>query len=170
MQGNQPFIPAITATCSRQNRPPQFAMNRQLLLLALLALLAINACAAPPPRPIPIAKPGYSQALLIEINRYRLANGHNPLTLDPYLTSLAQTHSQDMFNRQKASHRDIDERFRQVNSSLCVENVGSGYRSPQEILTGWRQSRRHNRNLLREGINRAGIAEVGNYVTLFACN
>ena len=145
-------------------------MNRQLLFTTLLAMVAISACAAPTPRPMPMEKPGYSQALLTAINQYRLANNRNSLALDPFLMRLAQGHSQAMFNRQKASHRDIDDRFRQVNSSYCVENVGGDYHSPQEMMTAWRQSRRHDRNLLREGITRAGIAEVGNYVTFFACN
>ena len=92
-------------------------MNRQLLFTTLLAMVAISACAAQPPRPMPMEKPGYSQVLLTAINQYRLVNSRNPLALDPFLTRLAQGHSQDMFNR----HRQAIEAAMQRVPALAAE-------------------------------------------------
>ncbi len=118
---------------------------------------------------LPEEEIGYSRTMLEEINLYRLENGLNPLRLDPLLVGLAKDHSSEMFLRQKVNHRNFNERLEQARSRLCVENVGWNYGSPQNMLSGWRQSRSHNRNLLQEGINRVGIAEIGQYVTFFAC-
>ncbi len=112
---------------------------------------------------------GYSRIMLELINLYRMENGLNPLQLDPLLVGLAKNHSSEMFLKEKVNHRNFDERLEQARSRLCVENVGWNYGSPHNMLNGWRRSSDHNHNLLQEGINRVGIAEIGQYVTFFAC-
>lgn len=67
------------------------------------------------------------------------------------------------------SHNNFDERFREANSRLCVENVGWNYSVPRQMFEGWQKSDGHNQNMLKEGIHRVGIAEIGKYVTFFAC-
>lgn len=111
----------------------------------------------------------YTHSLLGQINRYRMQKDLNQLRLDPTLTQLAKKHSLMMFQKHKVSHNNFDERFQQAGSSLCIENVGWNSSSLSQIFEGWQQSRGHNRNMLKEEINRVGIAETGNYVTFFAC-
>lgn len=135
-----------------------------------LTLVLLTACITQPVPVIPAEDGSYRQILLERINLYRLENGLNPLQLDPFLSHLAWNHCVAMFAKGRANHRDIDERFAQIDSTLCVENIGWNYGSPLGVFEGWRKSRGHNKNLLKEGINRAGIAEVGKYVTFFACN
>lgn len=107
--------------------------------------------------------------MLLQINLYRRDNGLNALRSDPILTSLAQTHSAEMYEKKKASHRNFDDRLAQAQSNLCVENIGWNYGSPESMLDGWQRSSGHNQNLLNKEIFRAGIAEIGQYVTFFAC-
>lgn len=111
----------------------------------------------------------YSQALLQQINLYRLEKGLNQLRHDPILTQLANTHSTEMFRKKTMDHRNFEDRFKRSNSRLCVENVGWNYGSPLKMFDGWHHSTLHNQNMLQEGVSRAGIAEIGEYVTFFAC-
>ena len=135
----------------------------------LILMLALTACAAPPPVVIPAENSDYSQALLERINLYRLEHGLNPLRPDPALARLARNHCAEMFQRRKMHHRHFKERLAQAGSRVCVENVGWNFASPLQLFDGWRQSRGHNRNLLEDRVNRVGVAEVGRYVTYFAC-
>jgi len=50
-----------------------------------------------------------------------------------------------------------------------MENVGWNYRLPQEMFEGWRQSGGHRSNMLKKGVQRVGIAEIGSYVKFFVC-
>jgi uncharacterized protein YkwD len=136
--------------------------------LSFVTIWALTACSAHPVI-LPQEEAGYSQTMLAQINLYRKDNGLNSLRPDPILTYLAKTHSAEMYEKKKASHRHFDDRLAQAQSSLCVENVGWNYGSPESMFGGWQQSSGHNRNLLNKEICRVGIAEIGQYVTFFAC-
>jgi len=137
--------------------------------IVLVLLLALTACAAPPV-PVPAEDSGYSRVLLERINLYRLEHGLNPLRPDPGLARLARGHCTEMFQRRKMNHRHFKDRQAQAGSRLCIENVGWNFISPLQMFDGWRESRGHNRNLLEDRVNRVGIAEIGRYVTYFACD
>ncbi len=111
----------------------------------------------------------YVRTLLAQINQYRQDNGLTPLVLDPALSRAARTHSFSMFRQKRLSHLRFNERFQQTNSRLCVENIGRGATNPRKQFDNWRRSGAHDQNLLVEEIRRAGIAEVGGFVTFFAC-
>ena len=111
----------------------------------------------------------YARTLLEQINNYRQVNGLAPLRFDAGLTSLAKTHSFAMFQQKRMSHRNFDERFERSGSRLCVENVGWNYSNPLKQFDGWRHSSGHDENMLKDGVAKAGIAEIGKYVTFFAC-
>jgi len=137
-------------------------------LILLTVLLGVTACTAQAVTNREMASP-YSLALLEQINIYRSNKGLNPLRMDPTLITLARNHSTMMFKKQQLSHNNFNERFQQADSQLCVENVGWNYPVPQEMFEGWRHSSGHNHNMLKKEVHRAGIAEVGKYVTFFAC-
>lgn len=111
----------------------------------------------------------YARTLLEQINLYRQDNGLGPLRFDANLIRLARHHSFEMFRQKMLSHRNFDERFERADSRMCVENVGWNYRTPLKLFDGWRRSSGHNQNMLKEGVTRVGIADVGTYVTFFAC-
>jgi uncharacterized protein YkwD len=134
------------------------------MLLVSLAAVSIHAKEM---RPAGVTL--YGERLLAEINRYRQENGLNTLRFEPRLVQLAQTHSFEMFQQKILSHRNFNQRFAQSGSSLCVENVGWNYTNPLKQFEGWRNSPGHDQNMLADGIQKAGIAEIGNYVTFFAC-
>lgn len=111
----------------------------------------------------------YGRTLLEQINLYRQDNGLPPLRFDADLIRLAKRHSFAMFQDKRVSHRNFNERFERSGSRMCVENVGWNYSNPLKQFDAWRSSSGHDQNMLKEGVTRAGIAEVADYVTFFAC-
>ena len=111
----------------------------------------------------------YEQRLFMHINQYRMANGLNPLARDESLTRLAERHSVYMEANNVLSHELFNERFRQSARSLCVENIGWNYQTPEDQFRAWKTSAGHNKNLLNKKITHTGIAQSGAYVTFLAC-
>ena len=147
---------------------PGFSSSVKSILMLFLWLLPVAECTAGSLK-TPEEDTGYSLALLEQINLYRKENGLNRLQFDRTLAQLAKSHSLDMYQKQRMSHDDFEARFRQAGSNLCVENVGWNYSSPAQMFDGWRRSSGHNQNMLKQGVTRAGIVEIGTYVTYFAC-
>lgn len=136
-----------------------------VVVVVSLLSLPVSVRAASSAEGIPI----YSQTLLEQINLYRQDNGLNPLRFDDNLIRLAKNHSFAMFQQKRMSHARFDERFERSGSRLCVENVGWNYSTPLQQFDAWRRSSGHDQNMLKDGIYKAGIAEIGKYVTFFAC-
>ena len=113
--------------------------------------------------------PSYDEKLLLHINQYRSANGLNPLAMDKSLARMAERHSVHMKGENALSHEGFQERFMQSGRSLCVENVGWNYQTPEDQFKAWKTSREHNKNLLNKKITHTGIARTGAYVTFLAC-
>jgi uncharacterized protein YkwD len=111
----------------------------------------------------------YEGRLFMHINQFRMANGLKPLVMDEKLKRLAERHNVHMEGTNVLSHERFNERFRQSGRSLCVENVGWNYQTPEDQFRAWKTSEEHNKNLLNKTITRTGIAQTGTYVTFFAC-
>ncbi len=145
------------------------SMKTKVLLFIVLLVFSVAAVLAQAKEKRPADVTLYGETLLAQINQYRQENGLNSLRFEPGLVHLAQKHSFEMFQQKMLSHRNFQERFDRSGSNLCVENVGWNYTNPLKQFEGWRRSPDHNKNMLADGIQQAGVAEVGNYVTFFAC-
>jgi len=111
----------------------------------------------------------YSRTLLELINTHRQEHGLNTLRSDAELNRLARQHSFVMFRQKRISHLSFKERFDRSGSDLCVENVGGNHSNARQQFDTWRRSSAHNQNMLHDAIQKAGVVEIGNYVTFFAC-
>lgn len=111
----------------------------------------------------------YARTLLEQINNYRTYRGLSPLRFDAHLNNLALKHSFDMFHQKRMGHSGFSDRFRRAGSRMCVENVGWNYSTPLKQFDAWRHSSGHDENMLNGEVRYAGIAEIGKYVTFFAC-
>ncbi len=111
----------------------------------------------------------FSAELMERINTYRYQHGLGTLQFNGRLNQLARQHSMDMYRQRRMSHQGFDDRFRYSGSHLCVENVGWHYSTPAKQFEGWQHSSGHRSNMLEPSVVSAGIAEVGGYVTFFAC-
>lgn len=121
----------------------------------------------------PVAKPAGSVrkidviAVRDMVNAYRKKKGLKPVALHPQLAKAAAKHSKDLANQDKISHfgSDGSNPWQRVERTgykpkLAAENVGTGQRSFQEVLKGWKESPSHNENLLLADANHMGIALV----------
>ena len=97
------------------------------------------------------------------VSAYRAANGLGRVTINPALNVIAQTQADAMARADAVSH-DLAGRFPGrlsgggYQAGVAVENIGAGYRSLADAMEGWRESRAHRANLLREGVTEMGIA------------
>lgn len=99
------------------------------------------------------------------INGYRRARGLPPLALEKHLTRAAKRHSRDLAKEDRISHTGSDGsdpwarvKVTGYKPNLAAENVGAGQRSFTEVLQGWKDSPRHDKNLLLADAVHMGIA------------
>ncbi|WP_316862975.1 CAP domain-containing protein [uncultured Cohaesibacter sp.] len=102
---------------------------------------------------------------LAMLNAYRNRHGLNSLSLDEKLNKAAQEEADAMAGAVKVSHAltpdlTLVKRLRRAGyePAIATENIGAGYWTLAEAFSGWRDSHRHNANMLREGVTQMGIA------------
>ena len=141
-------------------------------LASLALVLALSACAqAPTPTPALYTRLDRShvsvdpQEAANILNAYRRNHNLGPVTLDPKLMAVAQDQADAMARSDKVSHtltrdRTLKKRLVRANydAAIAVENISAGYWTLAEAFSGWRDSPRHNKNMLREGVTQMGIA------------
>ena len=116
------------------------------------------------------AQTSYAERVLAVVNDYRASHGLPLLRLSVALHRIAEPHSTAMAAAGRASHGSFNERFDRAGSDLCVENIAAGGIKPEPLLTAWRRSPEHDRNLLEPRVRWVGIATVRGYTNLFACS
>lgn len=138
---------------------------------------AVSACAE---KPVPVAGPpafyknlesSTSQLDLQDaariISTYRRSKSLGPVIIDPNLVQLAQSHASAQARANKVGHTVGGAFKNRINElekkrGTSVENVSAGYRSFAQAFSGWRDSPRHNENLLASKVTRLGIAKAVN--------
>jgi uncharacterized protein YkwD len=108
------------------------------------------------------------------VNAYRKEKGLRPLKLQPALTEAARAHARDLAKWDRISHFGSDgsnpwDRVKRAGYSakLAAENVGTGQVTVDEVITGWKASPGHNKNLLLPEAEHMGIALVQDSRTEF---
>lgn len=146
------------------------------MVLAGFAAFALVGCAAEPPEPR-LAHPHSAAAIAAlrldpaaaaaALNVYRAGKGLKPVRLDAALTAMADAQAKAMAARNVLSH-DVAGVFparlaaNGIDTWKAGENLGGGYMSLAEAMTGWRGSPAHNANLLIAEGTRFGIAIAKN--------
>jgi uncharacterized protein YkwD len=120
----------------------------------------------------PIAKPEAPttslspefQRVLDLTNAERTARGLVPLTYSPQLGLAAQIHSQDQANMGTLTHTGSDgsnpgARITRTGYSwrTWAENAAAGYRTADEVMSGWMNSPGHRANLLNPNMTEIGL-------------
>ena len=145
------------------------------VVFAGLAALALAGCAAEPPEPrlshrsaAAIAAVRLDPAAAVAaLNAYRAEKGLKPVKLDPALTAMADAQAKAMAAGNVLSH-EVAGAFpsrlaaHRVDTWKAAENLGGGYMSLAEAMTGWRESHAHDANLLLAEGSRFGIAIAKN--------
>jgi uncharacterized protein YkwD len=105
-------------------------------------------------------------AATAKLNAHRAERGLHPVRLDLVLTAMAERQAQAMARSGTMSHDVIGAFSSRLAgseiSSAAGENLGEGYMSFDEALSGWRSSAGHAANLLMPDATRFGIALAKN--------
>ena len=145
-------------------------------LTALAAILSLAACAEKP-LDIPTGQPtfylsmasrearGDTAAARDLISIYRRNNGLSTVALDPLLLAEAQKQADAMAAANSMSHEVRGTLQKRLDGSglghtTAVENISAGYHTLADAISGWRNSRPHNENLLNGKMRRMGIASA----------
>lgn len=98
------------------------------------------------------------------ITGYRATRGLSAVTVDPRLNKMAADQARAMAAVDQVGHDvkgggSFEKRLAAsgFDAGLAVENVGAGYRTLAEAFSGWRDSPKHNANMLKPGVTRLGI-------------
>ena len=150
--------------------------NLALRLTAFAAILSLAACAQKPLE-IPTGQPSFYLSMASRdakvdtaaardlISIYRRNNGLSTVALDPLLQAEAQKQAEAMAAANSMSHEvRASLQVRLDGSGLghttAVENISAGYHTLADAISGWRNSRPHNENLLNGKMRRMGIASA----------
>lgn len=115
----------------------------------------------------------FAKGLLAATNRFRKAQGLQPLAWDPGLAASARAHVADMVQRRYFAHQSPEgfthiERVSLLNRDLCAQTAENlAYRdypteraTPEQFQTMWEQSPGHRRNLENPAFGQAGFGAV----------
>lgn len=113
----------------------------------------------------------FARLVFDEVNLQRERQGLPLLALASELESIALEQSRVMAALGRLDHAGFNRRFAQVPASrICVENLAAGFRRADALVAGWAASPRHRGNLFEPRVRRVGVASVGGFVSLFACD
>jgi len=98
------------------------------------------------------------------VNEQRHSAGLNPLEMDWELSRVARLKSQDMADKNYFSHQsptygspfEMMKKFG-ISYKLAGENIASGQRTPQDVMTSWMASPGHRANILKPEYTHIGV-------------
>ncbi len=102
----------------------------------------------------PAGKAGMVDGILSETNKFRRSKGLPALIMKDELNAIAKKHSEDMAKKRVGfGHAGFSKRNSQAMKVIkpmnrFAENVAHGATSAKEVVTGWKNSPPHRRNML----------------------
>lgn len=106
----------------------------------------------------------YYQEVLTLVNQIRAEAGVSPLTLDPTMCYAATTRAMEMDNAKVLSHtRPNGSKYSTaltaygIKYSSSGENIASGANSPEDVVTGWKNSPAHYSNMIKSDFKKLGV-------------
>lgn len=155
----------------------RYLLGLSLVAAALFIVFARPAGADTPldPPPPSVVEPtlvhdggsanAYRLRLLDLTNQYRVAHGRAPLFLNDALSNSAQDYAEQMgrhrfFGHDAPNGSSMTTRIESKGYSgwLTIgENLGAGYKTPEEVFSGWLASPTHRENILNPNYREIGI-------------
>jgi len=111
----------------------------------------------------------YEQKVVELVNIERQKVGLSALTLDSAISNVARTKSKDMATNNYFAHQsptygsagDMLTRFG-IKWSAWGENIASGQRTPEAVVTAWMNSAGHRANILSSNFSKIGVGYATN--------
>jgi len=111
----------------------------------------------------------YEQKVVELVNIERQKNGLSTLALDSSVSNVARTKSKDMaannyFAHQSPTYGSAGDMLKQsgINWSAWGENIASGQRTPEAVVTAWMNSEGHRANILSSNFTKIGVGYTTN--------
>ncbi|MGB4439741.1 MAG: CAP domain-containing protein [Sedimentibacter sp.] len=111
----------------------------------------------------------YEQKVAELVNVERQKAGLSALTLDTAISNVARTKSKDMatnnyFAHQSPTYGSAGDMLKQfgINWSAWGENIASGQRTPEAVVTAWMNSSGHRANILSTNFSKIGVGYATN--------
>ncbi|HET6480656.1 MAG TPA: CAP domain-containing protein [Actinoplanes sp.] len=132
----------------------------------LLGTPAFAAATAEAPRKTAVVDQAAYETEVVKLtNAERTANGCKALRVDGRLVTAACAHSTDMVSAGIFSHTGSDGsnfvtrevRAGYPRNGAAAENIAFGYRTPQQVVTGWMNSSGHRKNILNCASTAVGV-------------
>lgn len=111
----------------------------------------------------------YEQKVVELVNVERQKAGLSALTLDSQMSNVARLKSKDMADKNYFAHQsptygsagDMLSQFG-IQWSAWGENIASGQRTPEAVVTAWMNSPGHRANIMSTNFSRIGVGYVTN--------
>ncbi|MDF2949870.1 MAG: putative Calcium-chelating exported protein [Sedimentibacter sp.] len=111
----------------------------------------------------------YEQKVVQLVNVERQKAGLQPLTLNSEISNVARAKSKDMADNNYFAHQsptygsagDMLTKFG-IRWSAWGENLASGQRTPESVVTAWMNSEGHRANIMSPNFSRIGVGYVTN--------
>ncbi|WP_316527679.1 CAP domain-containing protein [Kitasatospora brasiliensis] len=110
------------------------------------------------------AAPSYAQQVVDLVNVQRAKAGCGPVSSEPRLASAAQSHSDDMADRNYFDHASpegehADHRIEAAGYSWSTwgENIARGQKDPAAVMDAWMNSPGHRANILNCAFDQLGV-------------
>ncbi len=118
---------------------------------------------------VPSSVSSYEQKVVELVNVERQKSGLSSLTLDTSISNIARMKSADMANNNYFAHQsptygsagDMLTKYG-VKWSAWGENIASGQRTPQEVVTAWMNSPGHRANIMSTNFSKIGVGYAVN--------
>lgn len=115
------------------------------------------------------ANMSYEKQVVQLVNVERQKVGLSALTLDSSISNVARTKSKDMasnnyFAHQSPTYGSAGDMLKQfgVNYSAWGENIASGQRTPEAVVSAWMHSEGHKANILSSNFTKIGVGYAVN--------
>jgi uncharacterized protein YkwD len=98
-----------------------------------------------------------------KISAYRKSKGLAGVTVSARLNAIASSQARAMASAGRMSHSVAGGFMKRMDgggydAGIAAENLAAGPQNLDQALDGWRKSRGHNANLLKQGVTEIGIA------------
>ncbi|MBM2621888.1 CAP domain-containing protein [Actinoplanes sp. LDG1-06] len=132
----------------------------------LVGAPAFAAATAEAPKKVAVADQAAYETEVVKLtNAERTARGCKALRIDDRLVTAARAHSTDMVKQNFFSHTGSDGsnfvtrevRAGYPRNGASAENIAWGYRTPQQVVTGWMNSPGHRKNILNCASTAVGV-------------
>ncbi len=111
----------------------------------------------------------YERQVVELVNAERAKNGLSALTLDSSVSKVARAKSQDMatnnyFSHTSPTYGNAGSMLKQfgIKYTAYGENIASGQKTPQQVVTAWMNSSGHRANILSSTFTKIGVGYVTN--------